>query len=212
MTDPYTFRRLALAVQEEEVLLPPPHLPQGQSRDKILASFLRELFTQPGGSLEARAGAVLLDEDDRPRGLTAPFGQEWPRAGVQALELFATARMTGWPRLVLFRLDPNPHSVAEIVLEFAQEMRALGVLFGVDVMDLLIVRPKHHWTLSKVALLGASLNCEATLSRSLDYLIACGFERSLPPLVVEDSAEGGVPLRAEHLVGAPRSEHGLEGV
>lgn len=198
MTDA-TFRRVALDLHEEG-LLPLSRLPEGEGRDRVLVSFLREIFTEPGGRLAACAGAVLLDEDGRPRALTAPFAGEWPRADVQALELFATARKAGWPRLVLFRCESSSHALPNSSLRFAQDMRALGLLFAVEVVDLLIVRPGRHWALSKVPILAASLDCAATLNRSLDYLIACGFERSLPPLEIDESAEDGVPLRVEALV------------
>lgn len=198
MIDRNAFLRVALELRHEG-LIPLPRLPEDEERDKRLASLLRELFTRPGGALEPRAGAVLLDEDDQPRALTAPFAGEWPRADVQALELFATAKKAGWPRLVLFRSESNPHALPDIVLQFAQEMRALGLLFGIEVVDLLFVRPERHWTFSKVPLLRASFHCEATLSRVLDHLIVCGFERSLPPLEIEPVTEDGTPLPVERL-------------
>jgi len=198
MTDAGAFRRLALALQEEE-LLPLPRLPNDEGRDKVLAAWLRGVFTRPGGRLEARAGAVLLDGDDRPRALTAPFAGEWPPAEVQALELFTTAKKAGWPRLVLFRTESIAQALPSSALRFAQDMRAVGLLFAVEVVDLLIVRPNRHWALSRVPLLHASLDCELTLSRSLDHLIVCGFERSLPPLDIEGGSEAGIPLRVERL-------------
>ena len=196
--DETSWRRLALELRDEE-LLPLPRLPRGGDRHTILASFLRELFTGPGGRLEARAGAVFLDDDGRPRALTAPFAGEWPRANVQALELFATAKKAGWTRLVLFRTESNPHALPDITLRFTQEMRALGLLFGVEVVDLLVLKPRRHWVFSRVPLLRASLQCEATLSRTFDRLIVDGFERSLPPLEIPPAAEGGAPLRVERL-------------
>ena len=204
------FCRVGLELQEEQVL-PLPRLPRGEDRHKVLASLLRELFTRPGTRLEARTGAVLLDEDDRPRALTAPFGQEWPRADVQALELFTTARKAGWPRLILFRSEPNPHALPDIALQFAQDMRALGLLFAVEVVDLLIVKPHRHWTLSKVPILRACFDCEATLNRAFNHLIARCFERSLPPIEIPDSTEDGVPLIVERLVEGPFPGHRLEG-
>ena len=193
------FCRVALELREE-ALLPLRGLSQGGTRDQLLASLLRALFTRVGGELEACAGAVLLDEEDRARALTAPFGEEWPQADAQALELFTTARKTGLRRLVLFRLDPNPHSVPEVALRFAQEMRALGLLFAVEVVDLLVVWPRRHWSLSNVPLLGASLDCKATLRRSLDDLSAYALERRLYPVKFEDPSMGGLRSLARLLL------------
>lgn len=202
--------RLALELQEEE-LFPLARLAQGERGDQVLASILRELFTRPGGGLEARSGAVLLDDDDRPRAITAPFANEWPRADVQALELFATAKKSGWPRMVLFRSEPNPHVVPDIALGFTQEMRALGLLLGLQVVDHLIVKPRWHWCFSKVPLLRASLQCEVTLSRVFDDLIVSGFERSLPPLEIEESTEDGAALGVDPLDETPWTERRLGG-
>jgi len=204
------FRRVTLALREEE-LLPLPRVPEGQDRDRILASLLRELFTRSGGGLEACAGAVLLDEDGQLRAVTAPFGEEWPRADVQGLELLTTARKAGWRRLVLFRMDPNPHSVPNIALQFAQEMRALGLVFAVEVVDLLVVRPRRHWSLSRVPLLGASLDCEATLRRSFDDLIATAFERWRRPLEMEEPIEDSVRLLVRRLLENARVQQRVEG-
>ena len=209
MTHP-TLRRVALELHEEDVL-PLPRLPRGEDRDRVLASLLRELFTRPGATLEARTGAVLLDEDGRVRALTAPFGREWPRADVHGLELLATAKKAGWPRLILFRAASNPRGLPDIALHFAQDLRALGMLFGVEVVDLLIVQRHRHWTLSKVPLLGECLDCEATLNRAFNHLIARGFERSLPPIEIPQSTENGVPLSVERLLDGPFAGHGLEG-
>lgn len=197
-SDSVACRHVALALREEE-LLPVPHLPDGERRDKILASFLRELFTRPGGKLAARGGALLLDDAGRPRALTAPFAGDWPPADVQALEVCATAKKAGWPRLVLFRTESTTRALPSSALRFAQDVRALGLLFGVEVVDLWIVRPRRHWALSRVPVLRASLDCEATLSRSLDDLIVSAFERSLPPLDLDETTEAGVPLRVERL-------------
>lgn len=203
MTQP-AFRRLALDLREDE-LLPLPRLPEGKARDRGLAALLRELFTRSDGELEARAGAVLLDDEGQPRGLTAPFGGEWPRAEVQGLELFATASKTSWHRLVLFRSDPNPLSRAVMAaFQFGQAMRALGIVFGLEVEDLLILKPRGCWTLSRLPLLSASLNCEATLDRALRNLIASGFERSLPPIEPDD-ATGHRHPRTGALVQGPWS-------
>lgn len=203
------FRQVGLTLEEAE-LLPVPRLPEGDARAEILASFLRDLFTERG-RLRARSGAVLLDEDDQPRALTAPFADEWPRADAQGLELLNTAKKAGWPRLILFRSEPNPHALPEIALYFAQDMRALGLLFGLEVLDLLIIKPQRYWILSKAPILRATLDCEATLNRTFNHLIARGFERSLPPIELPPSTEDGVPLSVERLVEGPFAGHGLEG-
>jgi hypothetical protein len=210
LTDP-TLRRIGLGLQEDEPVSL-PRIPEDECRHTTLASVLRRLFTPAGGTLQARAGAVLLDEDGRPRALTAPFTGDWPRAERQALELFATARKLGWPRLMLFRTEPNPHARTELVgLQVVLDMRALGLLFAVEVVDLLVVRPKRHWSFSKVPVLRASLDCEMTLNRTFNYLIACGFERSLPALPIGASTEAGVPLRVERLLGGPCVERFFQG-
>ena len=201
--------RVGLELVEEVVQL--PESPKRAALDKRLASWLRELFTRQGGRLEARAGAVLLDEQDRPQALTAPFAGEWPRAEVQGLELFATARKAGWHRMVLFRSEPSPHAQPDIALQYTQDMRALGLLFAVEVVDFLLVKPGRHWTFSKVPVLGASLHCEATLSRTLDYLIARAFERCFPPVQIGEAVERGVPLPVEKLVPESSAEGYTEG-
>jgi len=205
----FAFRRVGLTLEEAE-LLPVPRLPEGDARARILASFLRELFTERG-RLRARSGAVLLDDDDQPRALTAPFADEWPRADAQGLELLTTAKKAGWPRLILFRSEPNPHALPDIALHFAQDMRALGLLFAVEVLDLLIIKPQSYWILSKVPILRACLDCEATLNRAFNYLIARGFERSLPPIEIPQSTEVGVLLSVARLVEGPFAGHGPEG-
>jgi hypothetical protein len=210
MTAP-TLRHVGLGLREEEPV-PLPRIPEGECRHTTLAAVLRGLFTPPGGTLQARAGAVFLDEDGHPRVLTAPFAGGWPRAEPQALELFATASKLGCPGLVLFRTEPNPQARPELMaLQVALDMRALGMLFAIEVVDLLIVRPKRHWSLSKVPVLGASLDCEATLNRTFNYLIACGFERSLPALPIGASTEAGVSLRVEHLLQGSCVERLFEG-
>jgi len=223
MTDPRThptLRRVILELHEEDVLSLPRlprgeprdgEHPDGEDRDRGLASLLRELFTRPGTPLESHTGAVLLDEDGRARALTAPFGREWPRADVHGLELLATAKMTGWPRLILFRSASNPRGLPDVALHFAQDMRALGLLFGLEVVDLLIVLPRRHWTLSKVPVLRECLSCEATLNRAFNHLIARGFERSLPPIEIPESTEDRVALPVERLIDGPFASHGLEG-
>lgn len=197
-------RRLALDLRDED-LVSVPRLPEGEAPDRALAALLRELFTQPDGTLEARAGAVLLDDAGQPRGLTAPFGGEWPRAEVQALEIFATARKVCWHRLVLFRADPTPRSEPPgMDFQFALEMRTLGILFAVEVEDLLILKPHGHWTLSRIPVLRAGLHCEVTLDRALGSLMASGFERSLPPIgPADDFATGHRFQGAGELVRGP---------
>lgn len=206
-----TFRRVTLDLRQQD-LLPVPRLPEGEARAKILACFLRELFTTDRGRLRARSGAVFLDEQDRPRALTAPFADEWPRADAQGLELLARAKKTGWTRLILFRSEPNSYTLPDIALHFVQDMRALGLLFAVEVVDLLILKPERCWILSKAPIIRATLDCEATLNRAFNHLIARAFERSFPPIEIPAPTEHGVPLAVERLIEeGPFVGHGSEG-
>jgi|GEM_PF-6139181 len=175
MTNP-PFRRLKLELHEEDVV-PLPQLPEGRGRDRVLAGLLREIFTRPGGELAACSGAVLLDKAGQPRAVTAPFKGAWPRATTQAPELFAIAKRADCPRLVLFHCEPHAEANPEMLsLELALEMRALGLFFGIEIEDLLILKPRRHWTLSRIPILGRCLDCEASLDRIVGSLIAGGFE------------------------------------
>lgn len=176
------FRRVALELSSEE-LVPLPRLPETEGREQALAGLLRELFTGPGGRLEARMGAVLIDGEGQPRALTAPFGGEWPRSETLALELFATAKKVGCSRLVLFRTEPSTFAEpAFAAFHIALDIRALGLIFELEIEDLVILRPGSEWILSRAPVLGESLHCEATLHRTLGLLIAHNVGRTLSAL------------------------------